>query len=67
MLHELLVEMFEGLKSLACPGVGISETQFRVFPKPLVNLGEHLQGSFESGINVRVICKSCPLRTLMTG
>ncbi len=25
------------------------ESQFRVFPKPLANLDEHLQGSFESG------------------
>jgi hypothetical protein len=25
MLHELLVKMFEGVKSLACPGVGISK------------------------------------------
>ncbi len=34
--------------------LGHIETQFRVFPKPLANLGEHLQGSFESSINVRV-------------
>ena len=25
MLHELLVKMFEGVKSRACPGVGISK------------------------------------------
>jgi hypothetical protein len=25
MLHELLVKMFEGVKSRACPGVGIGK------------------------------------------
>jgi hypothetical protein len=29
--------------------LGHVESQFRVFPKPLANLDEHLQGSFESG------------------
>ena len=35
--------------------LGHIESQFRVFPKPLANVDEHLQGSFESGVNVRVI------------
>jgi hypothetical protein len=42
--------------------LGDVESQFRVFPKPLANLDEHLQGSFESGVNVRVIGKSYPPR-----
>jgi hypothetical protein len=47
--------------------LGHIETQFRIFPKPLANLGEHLQGICESGVNVRVIGKSYPPRAPMTG
>ena len=38
--------------------LGHIESQFRVFPKPLANVDENLQGSFESGVNLRVIGKS---------
>jgi hypothetical protein len=47
--------------------LGHVESQFRVFPKPLANLDEHLQGSFESGVTVRVFGKSYPPRAPMTG
>ena len=39
------------------------ETQFRILPKPLMNLDENLQDSFERGVNVRIIDKSHPART----
>jgi hypothetical protein len=45
---------------------GHIETQFRVFPKPLANVDEHLQGRFESAVNVLVIGKSYPLRAPVT-
>jgi hypothetical protein len=47
--------------------LGHIESQFRVFPKPLANVDEHLQGRFESAVNVRVIGKRYPPRAPMTG
>jgi hypothetical protein len=47
--------------------LGHIESQFRVFPKQLANVDEHLQGRFESAVNVQVIGKSYPPRAPMTG
>ena len=46
--------------------LGHIESQFRVFPKPFANVDEHLQGRFESAVNVLVIGKSYPARAPMT-
>jgi hypothetical protein len=46
--------------------LGHIELQFRVFPKQLANVDEHLQGRFESTVSVRVISKSYPPRAPMT-
>ncbi len=43
------------------------EPQFRVVSKPLANLNQYLEGFFESGINVRVICETNPASTAMAG
>jgi hypothetical protein len=46
---------------------GHVEMQFRVLSKPSANLDHHLEGCFESGINVRIICESNPASTAVAG
>ena len=52
MLHELLVKMFEGVKSRACPGVGIS----KVFPqRPIQKHEEVIEAMMRDGFDDKLI------------
>ena len=58
MLHELLVKMFEGVKSRACPGVGISKVS------PQRPIQKHEEVIEAKRLNLRSHCKKLPCQKL---